>query len=237
MLAGRAPRDLRLADSEPVLDALYDVAPASFDAEFLRALGVLGSLADADPDDVLSRLVDPRRTVTRSQLRILDAWLSDQSVSPPDRVRAIRHGEVVVVDAADVVVVDAPDLLPLLGNLAVVPVAASRAAALAERLDLPLASQLADFAVVSDGLLVDDAVIHDALCAADADGAQREVAWRLVDDTLHVDRRRLAFGLGRGRAWRDRTWSQRHRRTEALNEPAEGMMREGEDDLDQEPEN
>jgi hypothetical protein len=79
--------------------------------------------------------------------------------------------------------------------------------------------------------------VHDALCVADANGVQREVPWRLVNDTLHVDGQRLAFGLGRGRAWRDRTWSQRHRRTEALNEPTEGMMREGEDDLDQESEN
>jgi hypothetical protein len=236
VLAGHAPSDLRRADSDGLLGALYDVAPESFDDEFLRALGVLGSLDDADPDDVLTRLADDRRDIDRQQLRGLDRWLSGQQVTPPERVRAVRDGHVVVVEASDAVIVDAPDLLSLLGNLAVVPVAQSRAASLAERLDLPLASELARYQVVSDGKVVDDAVVHDVLRVEDADGVEREVAWRFVDDTLNVDGRRLAVGLGRGRAWRDGAWSQRHRRTEALIDPTVGMMREDEDDLDDDPE-
>jgi hypothetical protein len=236
VLDGRVPRDLRLADSDPVLDGLYDVAPASFDREFLSALGVLRSLPDADPDDVLRRMRDPQRVVTRTQLRALDGWLADQPVDPPERVRAVRDGDVVVVDAVDAVIVDAPDLLPLLADLAVVPVTTARAARLAERLDLPLASGLAEFAVVSEGSLLDDAVVHDVLRVVDVDGRHREVAWRLVEGTLHVDARRLSWGLGRGRAWRDGEWSQRHRRSEALNQPEMGMMRDSEDDLDPDPE-
>jgi hypothetical protein len=236
VLAGQTPRELRLATSDAALGALYDVAPAIFDDEFLRALGVLESLSDADPDDVLRRLADGRRDVSRSQLRGLDAWLSSQSVTPPDRVRAVRDGQVVVVDAADAVIVDAPDLFALLGNLAVVPVVRSRAEALSERLDLPRASELADYPVVSTGVPQDDAVVHDILRVTDVDGVEREVTWRLVGETLHVDSRRLAVGLGRGRAWRDGVWSQRHRRTEALIDPDAGMMRGDEDDLDDDDE-
>jgi hypothetical protein len=232
VLAGQIPRELRLATSDAALGALYDVAPAIFDDEFLRALGVLESLSDADPNDVLVRLADDQRNVSRSQLRGFDAWLSSQSVTPPARVRAVRDGQVVVVDAADAVIVDAPDLFALLGNLALVPVVRSRADALSERLDLPRASELADYPVVSTGVPQDDAVVHDVLRVTDVDGVERELTWRLVGETLHVDSRRLAIGLGRGRAWRDGVWSQRHRRTEALIDPAAGMLRQDEDDLD-----
>jgi hypothetical protein len=140
---------------------------------------------------------------------------------------------VIVVDADQAVVVDAPDLLPLLGDRAVVPVAAGAAADLADRLDLPLAGELADFDVVSTGATEGDVVVHDRLEVRDADGVVREVAWRLVDDVLHVDRRRYPYGLGRGRAWRDGEWPQRHRRTEALTDLVGGRITDDEDDLDE----
>jgi hypothetical protein len=232
VLAGRVPRELRLAASDPALDPLYDIAPVGFDDEFLHALGVLDSLRDADPDDVLTRLTDAGRDIDRSQLRVVYGWLSGQEVTAPDRLRAVRDRQVTVVEAGDAVIVDAPDLFALLGDLAVVPVVRSRTAELAERLDLPLASELADFAVVSKGAVRDDAVVHDALRVADVDGVEREVAWRLVNTTLHVDGRRLAFGLGRGRAWRDGGWAQRHRWTEMLIDPAAATLRDDEDDLD-----
>ena len=232
VLAGRAPRDLRLAASDPALAGLYDVAPAGFDDEFLRALGVLDSLGAADADDVLARLADDRHDVDRAQLRVLYGWVSGQDVRAPERVRAVRAGRVVVVEAGDAVIVDAPDLFALLGDLAVVPTVRSQTTELAERLDLPLASELAEFAVVSTGSVRADAVVHDALRVADVDGVERDVAWRLVDATLHVDARRLAFGLGRGRAWRDGAWSQRHRMTEVLIDPAAETVRDDEDDLD-----
>jgi hypothetical protein len=236
VLAGQAPHDLRLASSDPALAALYDVAPELFDAEFLRALGVLESLADADPDDVLTRLADERRSVDRPQLRALFSWLAGQPVAAPVRVRAVRDGQVVVVEADDAVIVDVPDLFGLLGNLGLVPVVPSRAAALADRLDVPLASELSDFQVVSTGEFVDDAVVHDGLRVTDIDGVEREIAWRLVGEKLHVDSRRLAFGLGRGRAWRDGDWAQRHRLTEALIDPTAGTLRADEDDLDDDSE-
>jgi hypothetical protein len=236
VVAGQAPRGLRLGDSDALLGSLYDVAPALVDAEFMRALGVLRAVDDADPDDLLDRLADPGREVGRDQLRALDRWLSGQPVTPPGRVRAVRGGDIVVVDAGDAVIVDAPDLLPLLGKLAVVPVAVALAEALAARLDVSLASELARYEVVSTGAGADDAVVHDVLRVRDVDGVEQPVAWRYLDGHLHVDRGRLAFGLGRGRAWRDGRWHERHRRSEESSDPDGGMIRDGEDDFDIDPE-
>jgi len=235
VLSGRTPRELRLPGSEPLLGALYDVAPGGYDEAFLAALGVLGSLDDADPDDVLARLADETRMVDRKQLRALYSWLATRSFArAPARLRAVRAGAITVVDRSDAVLVDAPDLLPLLGERAVVPASPSLAVDLAERLDVPLASSLGEFAVVSLGTERDDAMVHDELLVMDADDVERSVPWRYVDGTLHVDAARIAIGLGRGRAWQAGDWQSRHRRTEALTDPEGGMMREGEDDLDEE---
>jgi hypothetical protein len=235
VIGDRLPSQWRLPGADPLLRALYDEAPGTVDRELLLAIGVLDGLDDADPADVLERLADPARTVTREELRAWGRWLAaTEPGATPTRIRAVRDGEVVVVDAADAVIVDAPDLLPLLGNRAVVPVAAAAAADLADRLDLPLATELADYAVVSSGVPDADAVIHDGLRVCDADGEVREVVWRLVDDVLHVDRDSYLVGLGRGLAWRDGQWTQRHRRTEALGSQVGGRIMDDEDDLDDE---
>jgi hypothetical protein len=234
VLGRRLPSQWRLPTADPLLTSLYDEAPAAADRELLAAIGVLTEVDDADPADVLDRLADPARDVSREELRAWGGWLAAADPGKvPSRVRAVRTGEVVVVDAADAVVVDAPDLLPLLGNRAVVPVAASAAADLADRLDLPLASELGTYAVVSTGVPEADAILHAGLRVRDADGDERAVGWRLVDGALHVDRDRYAVGLGRGRAWRDGEWSQRHRLTEALADLVGGRIMEDEDDLDE----
>jgi hypothetical protein len=234
VVGGRLPSQWRLPIADALLTTLYDEAPAAADRELLLAIGVLTDLDDADPAEVLDRLADPARAVTRDELRAWGGWLAAADPgTAPSRVRAVRAGEVVVVDAADAVIVDAPDLLPLLGNRAVVPVAATAAADLADRLDLPLASELADYAVVSTGVPEADAIVHVGLRVRDADGYVRAVPWRLIDGVLHVDRDRYAVGLGRGRAWRDGEWSQRHRLTEALADLAGGWIMEDEDDLDE----
>jgi hypothetical protein len=235
VIGDRLPSQWRLPGADPLLRALYDEAPAAADRELLLAIGVLDALDDADPADVLERLADPARTITREELRAWARWLAAADPGEvPSRIRAVRDGEVVVVDAADAVIVDAPDLLPLLGNRAIVPVTASAAADLADRLDLPLATELADYAVVSAGKPDGHAVVHDGLRVRDADGEVREVVWRLVDDVLHVDRDSYAVGLGRGLAWRDGLWSQRHRRTEELGDLVGGRIMDDEDDLDDE---
>jgi hypothetical protein len=215
-----------------VLADLYDVAPGGFDDEVLLALGVHASLTDTDADDVLERLANEGRVVTRDSLRAVNNWLADlDGWSPPRRVRAARAGALVVVDAEDAVIIDAPDLAPLLGERAIVPVAADAAAGLADRLGVAIASRVAEFTVVSEGTVEVDATIHQRLVVLDADGHERQVAWRFVDGVLHVDAAQRAVGLGRGRAWRDGEWALRHRRTEEAMR-ADPVAASAEDDLD-----
>jgi hypothetical protein len=233
VIGGRRPSQWRFADADALLASLYDEVPGSVDRALLLSIGVLDETDDADPDDVVARLADPARPVTRQELRAWYSWLAGADLgASPAQVRGVRAGEVVAVDASDAVVVDAPDLLPLLGNLAVLPVAVIAAEDLAERLDLPLASELADFPVISSGTPEGVAVVHDPLLVRDVLGDEHEVAWRLVGDVLHVDRGRFAIGFGRGTAWRDGQWEQRHRRTEALAGLVTGRISEDEDDLD-----
>jgi hypothetical protein len=190
----------------------------------------LRDVADADPDDALARLADPARSVSRAQARALYARTTPRE--PPASVRAVRDGELVVVQADDAVVVDAPDLLPLLGNLAYVPAALSDATRVADALDLALASELAAFSVMSEGEEHDDHVVHSPLLVGDVSGVERHVAWRLVDDVLHVDADMYAFGLGRGRAWRAGDWGRRHLETELVRDPAAASTLLAEADLD-----
>jgi hypothetical protein len=255
VLSGERPRDLRLPTDDPALRALYAEAPADFDAEFLRAIGVVGSLADAEPADVLERLADDRRVIGREALRAVYSWLADQppaSARPPSMVRAVAADRITIVPRERAVVLDAPDLADLLGTMAIVPISTEQSVALAEFLDLPLASDLAAFEVVSSGSPYpaadlstgDDSaataadrwppevVVHDGLRVLDVDGSERPAPWRLVDDTLHVDRASLSFGLGRGSAWWAGEWACRHRRTEVCEHPDLGMIRAAEDDLD-----
>ncbi|HTR70195.1 MAG TPA: hypothetical protein VMH41_08195 [Mycobacteriales bacterium] len=233
VLGGRVPRNLRLIDADLALAGLFDPVPDGYDVELLRALGVHDCLDDADPDDLLARMADPQRIVSREQLRTLYAWLSERPVGLPRRLRALRDGRVAVVNAEEVIVVDQPDLLPLTGSASVLPVSLSRAPALAGRLDIPLASELAAFEVRSSGERIDDAVVHRRLIVTDVDGVERGVAWRFVNGTLHVDASQREVGLGRGRAWRDGVWSARHRRTEGLTDLTTLAVREAEDDLDE----
>lgn len=231
VLDGRRPALLHAGVT--ALAGLYDTAPAThLDPEFLHALGVLRSLDDVDPDDLLDRLADADRTVARDQLRVLHAWLAGRDVAPPAAVRAVRDGRLVVVPSDDAVVVDAPDLLPLVGGRAVVPVALPEAARLAESFDLPMASELAAYDVVSTGTERDGVVVHDQLLVRDADGAPARVAWRLVGGVLHVDAADTAWGRGRGEAWAAGEWSTRHARTEVLAQPQRVEQLADERDLD-----
>jgi len=220
----------QVSGSDPLLAGLYDEVGLDLDPDFLTAAGAIRAIADADPDELLARLADPARQVTRQQLRALYAQVVP--THPPAAVRAVRHGELVVVAADDGVVVDQPDLLPLLGNLGVVPVALDAAEQVADALDLPLASELATFEVVSQGDARADHVVHASLMVADIDGVATPVPWRLIDGTLHVDAGSYAFGLGRGRAWRDRDWPRRHLETELAREGANTELLLAEADLD-----
>ncbi|CAM5300131.1 hypothetical protein STANM309S_04304 [Streptomyces tanashiensis] len=142
VLDGRRPAGLRAAGSDPLLAGLYDSADATGfeDEQVLRALGVRTSVAALldEPGgavELLTRLADPSREVTGVQLHALYTALADldpEQVTLPDELRAVVDGTLVVVDASEALVADAPDLLPLAGDLPLLPVSPSRAADLAD---------------------------------------------------------------------------------------------------------
>ena len=120
MLGGRRPGDLCVHGE---LEGLYDTAPDGLDPEIVKALGVRTTLAalleePGGAEELLDRMADPERTLSRERLRELWRALAgaDLDLEPPERVRALVDGEPEVVPAVDAIVVDRPDLLPLLAR-------------------------------------------------------------------------------------------------------------------------
>ncbi len=220
----------RLPTSDPLLVGLFDVVGATGDDEFMVAAGALRDLDDADHDEIADRLGDRDRVVTREQVKALYARLDPRD--PPAEVRAVRGAELVVVARDDAAVVDLPELLPLLGDYAIVPASLADATRVADVLNVALASELGGFALVSEGRADDDHFVHDQLLVEDVDGDAKQVAWRFVDGELHVDAATLEFGLGRGRAWRDGQWAQRYLESELLRGSAPSSLLLAEADLD-----
>ncbi|WP_369201629.1 sacsin N-terminal ATP-binding-like domain-containing protein [Streptomyces sp. PU-14G] len=163
VLDGRRPAGLRAAGADPLLRGLYEEADPGevTDDRVLRALGVRTTAAAllAEPGgaaELLTRLADPDLPSEGhaaddpgpAQLHglytlLASAGLDPEAVTLPDALRAVRGGEVVVVDAADVLVADAPDVLPLLADRALLPVAPRHAAELAGLLEVRRASEVA----------------------------------------------------------------------------------------------
>ncbi len=250
-LGGRRPAELRAPDADPLLHGLYDAMDYVFvsDLVIARALGVRSSLSAllAEPggaDDLLGRLADPVRLVTRPQLRAL--WsalaaadgLAPDDVTPPDRVRAVLGGELVVADADDALVLDAPDLWPLAAGRPLILAPYRHAARLADLLDLPFASDEVPGVVKEAGELrpVPGALRdvlpgapaayreHDALAA---DGT--DVPWRYSGGELHAA---TAEGLAHGVAWVAGQWAARHLLASLLTDPDEAARLLAESDLD-----
>ncbi|MCW2499516.1 MAG: hypothetical protein JWN87_1192, partial [Frankiales bacterium] len=208
VLHGQRPDALRRKDSDPALAGLLDVT----EHPLAERLGVPARLADAAPALLLARLADEDRVLDRDQVRHLHAHLAGRDVPLPDRVRAVVDGGLGVVPAEDAVVVDRPDLLPLVAPYAVVPVPLAQARALAETLDVALASELLDVPVLhgepqpwleAPGAFVE----HAALEAATAGGEVVPVTWLVRGDVDHVVG---PEGKARALAWRLGDWSQRH---------------------------
>jgi hypothetical protein len=220
------------------------------DPVIARVLGVRSSLSAllAEPggaDDLLGRLANPARAVTRPQLRAL--WsalaasdgLTPDNVTPPDRVRAVLGGELVVADADDVLILDAPDLWPLAAGRPLILAPYRHAARLADLLDLPLASDEGPGEVKEAGELrpvpgalrdvLDGAPgtyrEHDALAA---DGT--DVPWRYTGGEVHAA---TAEGLAHGVAWAAGQWAARHVLALLLTDPDEADRLLAESDLDQ----
>jgi hypothetical protein len=244
VLGDRQPADLRVADADPLLAGLYDEAPRQLDPAAARALGVRTSLAEllAEPggaDELLDRLADAGRPVTRAQLRALwTALPAAADVAPPDQVRAVLGEEVVVADAADALILDAPDLWPLAAGRPLVLAPHDQASRLADLLDLPLASEEIAGLVESQG----ESRPVPAIAAAVLQGAPpayyahdplvvdgREVPWRFTGGAVHAAG---PAGLASGLAWASGRWPARHLIEALIRDPGAAARLLAEADLD-----
>jgi hypothetical protein len=244
ILGGHRPADVRAADADPLLAGLYDETDLPADPAVGRALGVRTSLAEllAEPggtDDLLDRLADPGRPVTRAQLRALWAALAAVAEgAPPNRVRVVRGDEVVVADATDALVLDAPDLWPLVATQPLVLAPYDRAARLADLLDLPLVSEeVAGRVESAPARRPVPAILCTALPEAPTtyyahdrlvvDGVP--VPWRYTNGAVHASG---PDGLVCGLAWASGKWSARHLLAALLRDPSAAARLLAEADLD-----
>ncbi|MBB4912528.1 ATP-binding protein [Actinophytocola algeriensis] len=237
LLAGEPPAHWRLpAASE--LAGLYDTAPTDLEPHLQELMGVRGELAvesTEDAEDLLDRLADPTRTITRGTIRrvyvalaeaVRDDVVDPADLDPPPEVRT-ADGEVTDNGA----VLDVPWLAPVTDGY--VAIDADLATPLAELLDIPLASEAApagpdggdpvawsDLGAVVDacdviGLPVPDGgpIIHDGL-----EVAGRRVPWWVEGDTVHCED--STAGLGRALAWVTDRWEDRHLLAALLEDPS-----------------
>ena len=243
VLDGVRPDRLRHPASTE-LQGLYEPAPA--DPAVLDLLRPPATVDDVALDvdgalDLLDRLGDPARTVHPAVLRTVYARLAGVlegvDAPPPERVRVAPDRV-----AAGAVVLDAPHLQPLV-DAPVVP-AGGAPVAVADLLDLPLASELVRADVTSRPertlawaelpgaalaaarlgrtRLTGTVAVHAALVVGG-----REVAWWPGEDIDHVDGSPEA--LGRALAWRAGTWSARQALAEAFALPGRADQLAAED--------
>ncbi|MFF3491366.1 sacsin N-terminal ATP-binding-like domain-containing protein [Streptomyces sp. NPDC002795] len=238
VLGGRRPAGLRAEGGDPLLIGLYEPADAAgFDDEqVLRALGVRTSVAalldePGGAAELLDRLADPDRPVEAAQLHALYGRLADldpEQVTLPDELRAVRDGEVVIVDARDALVADAPDLIPLTEGRALLPVTPSKAANLAELFQVRRLSEAVDRGAVEGGdvhavpesvrVLLGSAapasyVEHEELYVSDV-----EVDWcRTADGVVHAA---TLEGVAAGLAWAAGQWPRRFEVAALIEDPS-----------------
>ncbi|MFD8980695.1 sacsin N-terminal ATP-binding-like domain-containing protein [Streptomyces sp. NPDC059564] len=238
VLDGRRPAGLRAAGVDPLLEGLYTPADATGfeDEQVLRALGVRTTVAalldePGGAAELLARLGDPGREVTGHQLHGLYGALADldpEQVTLPDELRAVLDGEVVVVDAAEAVVADAPDLLPLTEGLPLLPVAPSRAADLADLLQVRRLSDTVPAEVTTPGeehevpepvrVLLGPATPHTYLEHEELIAGGTELDWRRTPDgTLHAA---TLEGVAAGLAWSAGQWPRRFEVAALLEDPS-----------------
>ncbi|TFV60496.1 UNVERIFIED_ORG: hypothetical protein E4P37_19460 [Bacillus sp. AZ43] len=232
VLGGRRPDRLRHPDGAE-LQGLYE--PARAPEAVLSRLRPPATVADvlADVDgalDLLDRLGDPRRTVRPDVLRTvyarLAAALEGVDVAPRDRVRVAPDRVV-----EDALVLDAPWLQPLV-RTPVVP-AGGAPGAVADLLDLPLASEVVRASVSSTGERRRWADLPGAELAAARLGLDALPGDVVVDERLEVDGQHVAWwpgadadhadgtpeSLGRALAWRAGAWPRRQALAEAFAHP------------------
>ncbi len=253
VLNGRRPDRLREPDSAE-LEGLFD--PADVGPQILRLLSCLSSIDDAVAEpgtalELLDRLGEAHRTVRPDVLpdiypRLAIA-LEGMNVDPPDRVRV---GPGHTVDRGEAVVLDAPHLLPLLDRIPVP--AAGLAMAVADLLDLPLATEIVSATVTSTETTVSDwadiagasvaarrlgvaslsgrVASHDPLqVTGHGEVTQCKVPWWPGTEIDHVDAGAGPAALGRVLAWRHDKWPLRAALAEAFACPGEADRLAAED--------
>jgi len=247
VLGGHRPTDVRAAGTDPLLAGLYDEATLPADRAVARALGVRTALAEllaepGGPDELLDRLADPGRPVTRAQLRALWAALAAvDEAAPPDRVRVVCGDEVVVSNAEDALVLDAPDLWPLVAAQPLVLAPYDRALRLADLLDLPLVSEevvgrvesspaCQPVPAIARAVLPDAPTTYYAHDRLVVDGVP--VPWRYTSGAVHAAG---PVGLASGLAWASGRWSARHLLAALLGDPGASARLLAEADLDPDP--
>lgn len=241
LLADHPPSEWRLRGANS-LAGLFDPVPdVGLPDDLLVAMGVRSDLTLVDGQDAESlcaRLADPARPVPLGlALRAHSALslVAADEVRPPDSVRTLDG---TVIDAADAVVLDAPWLLGVWrqGDL-VAALDYAQAPALADVLDLPLASEETAAEVSDDGEFVAwrelPAVVEvaDLLGIALADGGLflhetltvggRPVPW-WYDTGLHSSD--TAEGLAKAFAWSARRWPQRALIAALLDDPGPATL-------------
>ncbi len=210
-LDGRSVRHWRLR-SAAGLDGLYDVAELSdVDDDVLTAIGVRADarVADrAEAADLLARLADPGRRLgaatTVAAYRslgeaVVDGRLDPEELEPPTWVRAVDGA---VVDAERAVVVDHPWLADALAGTRQ-SVAGGDPAALAELLDLPLASEIVRGEVVSAGEPRRWADLYEVVSACAAAGVDVPDGEVRLYDVLEVQLDEPVPGRRSVPVWRD----------------------------------
>jgi hypothetical protein len=232
-------------DAVPELRALLPAAPdwvTRLDPIVQRALGVLTTVSDLDPTavpTVLDRLADETLELPAESLITVLAKVAELAgrgleVERPERVRALAGTSTVVVPADQAVIVEAPMYRQRTDLGLQVPVAPQFAAALADLLDLPLASEVA----------AGDVVEEDAGTAGQVQPTARELLRLLPDapatwcehDQLLVDGVEVDWwvngdgpeavvhaattdGLALGLAWASGRWELRGLVADLLAEP------------------
>ena len=247
VLGGHRPTDVRAAGTDPLLAGLYDEAALPVDQAVTRALGVRTSLTEllAEPhgaEELLDRLADPARPVTRAQLRALwTALAAVAEAAPPDRVRVVCGDEIVVAGAGDALVLDAVDLWPLVAAQPLVLAPHDRAARLADLLDLPLVSEeIAGLVESSPVRRPVPAIVHAVLPDAPTTYYAHDplvvdgvcVPWRYTLGGVHAAG---PGGLACGLAWASGMWSARHLLAALLGDPGSADRLLAEADLDRDP--
>jgi hypothetical protein len=225
-LGGRRPSHWRLPAAE-ALACLYDPIPVEndvaansgpevrhnvvLDEVVLAAIGVRADLTVADTagaTDLLARLADPARRPDAALVAEAHAALADavaagrvhpDDLDLPQHVRALDGA---VADVDDAVVLDVPWLAAVLPAAELV-VGGSDPAALAELLDLPLASEVVAAEVDGAGRPVRWAEIAEVVVACHTLGVPVPAGELAVHDELWLAVRRPLTGRMRVPTWRE----------------------------------